>query len=103
MPPLECGCCRCSSEMGGERLSSQMKFRIIFVSALAIGFGIPWAYVRNWVIPPIVIWIISLFPSREGCVLLHSVSLVLILSMIGSHGMVSSRPFPIQAPRHRTA
>ena len=80
-----------------------MNFLMILASAFSIGAGIPWAFVRNCVWPPIIAWMISRFPFRVGCAFSHNSSLVLIVFSIGSQGVISSTLLPIQAPSILTA
>ena len=65
--------------------------------------GIPCALVRNWVMPVTTIWMMRRLPSRVGCDLFHMLREAFILLSTGAQGVVSSSPFPIQAPRQRTA
>lgn len=65
-PPSAIGLSRRARLIGGVLRASHMNVRIFFVIAVSIDLGIPCALVRNWVIPPMIIWIISRFPSREG-------------------------------------
>ena len=82
-----------------EVFSSQMKFCIISIRASSIILGMPWALVKNWVYLPMIIWMISFWPSKVGCNLLNLVSDLLILSIIGSQGAIASASLPSQAPR----
>lgn len=100
IPPSFLGfmsCCRPSP--GGNlslfQINDLMTDCIVFVMVP----GIPCAFVRNCVIPPTIICMISLFMSRVGFVTAHCFSLSCILSIIGDHGCVWSTLFPIQAPR----
>ena len=65
-PPSSVGRYSVFSAILGFVLSCQMKSRVIFVKASSILFGIPCAWVRNWVSPPIVIWMIIFLLSRVG-------------------------------------
>ena len=101
IPPFFRGCCSCLRlRLGGARPPSQMKSHISLVRVFSIWGGMPCALVRNWVIPPIVIWSISRLASRVGWDALHWLRLILILSMMGDHGCEAFTLLPIQAPRH---
>jgi hypothetical protein len=52
MPPSDMGRWSLDRLIGGERALFHMKSLIIFVREFSICFGIPWAFVRNCVIPP---------------------------------------------------
>ena len=80
-----------------------MKFLIIFSKTSSIQLGMPCTFVRNCVVPPTTICIISLFLSSIGCPWLHLLRLFCILSSSGSHGAVSLVLFPIHALRDCTA
>lgn len=101
IPPSSIGLSRRLLLIGGVFLSFHIKFLICFVIAFSMDFGIPWAFVRNWVIPPTTICIISFFPSREGWPNSHLIKLCSIFSNIGSQDVACSTSFPIHAPKER--
>ena len=66
-----------------------------------VDLGIPWALVRNCVMVPTVIWMISHLASMVGLLLFHWLNTILILSVIGFQGWSWLVLFPIQGPRQR--
>ena len=66
IPPSSIGFCRVFRAILGEESSSHMKDVILLVRAFSMFSGIPCAWVRNCVCPPITAWIISRRPSRVG-------------------------------------
>lgn len=52
--------------MLGAESFPYMKFLIIFVKAVSIDWGIPWAFVRNWVHPPTTACTMVFRPYRVG-------------------------------------
>lgn len=102
-PPSLVGMFRKSRAILGEESSSHIKSRIILVRADSIAVGIPWAFVRNWVRPPMIACIMIFLPCRVGLFLFHLCRSFLIWSNIGSHGAMSFVLLPIQAPRERIA
>jgi hypothetical protein len=97
-PPIVIGFVRVLLAMHGEESSSHMKSFNILLRMSSMSLGIPWACVRNWVWPPMIIWVVIFLPFRLGCVFFHRSSLVLIVSITGSQGVMSSILFPIHAP-----
>ncbi len=102
-PPSLIGRCSVSIAMRGAFSPSHMRVLIILMMASSMWVGIPCAFVRNCVWPPIIAWIISRFPYSVGCMFSHLLILAFILSNIGSHGAALFTLFPIHAPRILTA
>src|SRR5258708_18334325 len=98
-PPLLRGEHRMSYAILGDESSSHMNFQIILVRAVSIVVGIPCAFVRNWVCPPITAWMIIFLPYRVGLLLPHCSRSFLILSSTGSQGAVALVWLLIHAPR----
>src|SRR5260221_6146867 len=71
---------------------------ISLVNADSTDAGMPCAFVRNWVCPPITVCMMSFFPFRVGWVLSQLLSFALMTSFIGSQGVASFTSLPIQAP-----
>ena len=102
IPPCPTGFINCSWLRPGGVLSLlHTKFLIIRCSDVVTVVGMPWALVRNWVMPPTVIWVIRCFASRVGFEVVQLSSVFLILSSVVLHGCAWSTLFPIHAPRMR--
>lgn len=87
----------------GGAVELQINSRMILTKACSISFGIPCAFVRNWVMPPVNICntcflaVRAMFPLSQVC------RVFLTLSRMGFQGADSFTLLPIQAPRHLTA
>lgn len=66
IPPSSLGCWRHLRLIGGVRVSFHKNLLISLFRAASIFLGIPWAFVKNCVIPPTNICVISHFPSSDG-------------------------------------
>ena len=98
-PPSSIGLCRTSRASLGEESFSHMKSHIILVMAFSMCLGIPCAFIRNWVCPPTITWIIFALPIMVGFDFPHLPRFLCILSRVISHSAVLLALFPIQAPR----
>lgn len=94
-PPSFMGHCRVLGTIQGFDSCPQMNLLIVFSSTFSMGFGMPCAFVRNWVCPPTITWIISHFLFMVGWVFSQVFSLALMVSIMGSHGVASLTLFPI--------
>ena len=65
-PPSVIGFCRVSFAILGEESSFYMKLLVTLFSVSSTSFGIPWAWDRNCVCPPITICVITFWPFRVG-------------------------------------
>ena len=102
IPPCSIGFISCSwLRPGGVFPLSQMKFLIIRCSDVITAVGMPWALVRNWVMPPTTIWTMRCFASKVGFEVVQLSSVFLILSSVVLHSWALSMSFPIHAPRTR--
>src|SRR5271154_3161985 len=97
-PPLVMGWLSFIILIGGVDSWFQKKVLIFFINFFSISFGIPWAFVKNWVVPPITIWIISLLPSAVGWLFDHWARCLSIFSRIGVQGSAWVTSLPIHAP-----
>src|SRR5258708_31724919 len=83
-----------AASCGGES-EFHVKVLILFVRCFLMFRGIPWAVVMNWVMPPIIIWIMCFLPSMEGYAFSHVWRLFSILSIMLGQGSVPLWLFPI--------
>ena len=83
MPPSFLGLCRCFRLIGSDFFLFQIKLYVSLVSVLSTDLGIPWALVRNWIMEPTVISMISCLILRVGLFTFHWSRECLILSSIG--------------------
>src|SRR6266849_1242101 len=102
-PPFSMGLCRFSRAILDMVPPSQTKLLVIFVRVFSISLGIPCAFARNWVWPPMMAWAISFLPLSVGLDFPHSLRFLFMLSNMGSHGDFRLVLFLIHAPRDRTA
>ena len=102
-PPSSMGRCRNCAAILGLASWPHMKLDTIFATAVSMAGGIPCAFVKNWVWPPTIACMIRRLPFKVGCALSHFSSFDLMVSRMGSQGVASFAPFPIHAPRIRTA
>ena len=98
-PPSFMGRCSVDIAILGAFSWPHMNLLMIFVNAFSIWLGIPWAFARNWVWPPMTAWIIRRLPFIVRWAFSHVSSLGFILSITCSHGVASFTLLPIQAPR----
>ena len=98
-PPLWMGRHRVAMAIWGLIPWFHRNLLIIFVSASLMCEGIPWAFARNCVWPPMIACMMTCFPLRVRCTLSHRSSFVLIVSSTGSQGVRSRVSLPIHAPR----
>src|SRR5258708_2203902 len=100
LPPWDGGSDRSSVASGGMASVFHRKDLIHFVRYSVCWSGIPWAAVMNWVLPPIIIWMICFRPSIPGYAFSQVLRLFSIFSMICGHGAVLFMLFPTSAPRY---
>ena len=100
LPPWDGGSDRSSVASGGMASVFHRKDLIHFVRYSVCWSGIPWAAVMNWVLPPIIIWMICFRPSIPGYAFSQVLRLFSIFSMICGHSAVPFMLFPTLAPRY---
>lgn len=100
--PSLIGHCRVSRAILFLVLLSQRKSLVILVSVSSTSVGIPCAFIKNCVWPPIIAWAISFCSSKVRLDLPLCFSTLWTLLNIGFHGVLRFVLFPIQAPSDLT-
>ena len=98
-PPSLIRRCRVAIAIFGLVSCPHMNSLMSLFRAFIIVGGIPCAFVRNCMCPPIIAWTNKRLPFKVGCTLSRSLSFALMVFNIGSQGAMSFTLLPIQAPR----
>ncbi len=101
LPPMSGGQYIMLEAICGGDLEFHMKVLILLVRCFSMCCGIPWATVRNWVIPPIVIWMMCFLLSSEGYAFSQVWRLFSIFSIVFGQGSDLLWSFPACALRQQ--